>query len=755
MKKFLKDKLFRTGKVWSKFWKIMRLQLLIVFVTLFQLHAETGVAQEKVSISFKDALIEDIIKEVEVQSGYVVVYNNTLLKNMARVTVRLNNVNAKDALNEALKGSGLECKLVEDFLVISKKDGKDEEQKATFRKIKGKVMDEKGLTLPGVTVLIKGTTLGVVTDIDGKFSLEVPKMDSTILVFSFVGMVSQEYRLSNDPKNDEKEISIRMKEDVKEMQEVVVTGYANINKESFTGNSVTVKREDLLKVSKTNVLQALQTFDPSFRIQQNNQWGSDPNNVPELYIRGRSGIGVKDLDRKNNLSKSELENNPNLPTFIMDGFEISVEKLYDMDPNRIESITILKDAAASAMYGSRAANGVVVITTVAPVPGKVSVSYSMTGTVTAPDLTDYNLMNAREKLEAEVAAGIYKGENPTAQNKYDVEYNGKLNNIVHGVDTYWLSKPLQTAFNHKHSLYIEGGTNDIRFGLDMLYNNEDGVMKESFRDRMGAGFYIDYRVGSLQVKNYISYNITRSKESPYGTFSDYTSKQPYDMYKDENGNYLKTTQKWHGESDSEVKNPLYEAGLQSFNKTQVDELINNLSANWYVNNYLQIKGQFSLTKKNTKTEDFIDPKSMRNTKVLGSTNSSSGELRTSTGDGFDWDLNAFLAYNRTLGGHNINLNVGINATSTETSTTSAYYRGFPSGTLHSPNYAQEIVEKPTVSQNRTRLFGLLASLNYTYNNIYLLDLSVRTDGSSEFGSDKRFAPFWSGGLGINLHNYEL
>ena len=587
MKKFLKDKLFRTGKVWSKFWKIMRLQLLIVFVTLFQLHAETGVAQEKVSISFKDALIEDIIKEVEVQSGYVVVYNNTLLKNMARVTVRLNNVNAKDALNEALKGSGLECKLVEDFLVISKKDGKDEEQKATFRKIKGKVMDEKGLTLPGVTVLIKGTTLGVVTDIDGKFSLEVPKMDSTILVFSFVGMVSQEYRLSNDPKNDEKEISIRMKEDVKEMQEVVVTGYANINKESFTGNSVTVKREDLLKVSKTNVLQALQTFDPSFRIQQNNQWGSDPNNVPELYIRGRSGIGVKDLDRKNNLSKSELENNPNLPTFIMDGFEISVEKLYDMDPNRIESITILKDAAASAMYGSRAANGVVVITTVAPVPGKVSVSYSMTGTVTAPDLTDYNLMNAREKLEAEVAAGIYKGENPTAQNKYDVEYNGKLNNIVHGVDTYWLSKPLQTAFNHKHSLYIEGGTNDIRFGLDMLYNNEDGVMKESFRDRMGAGFYIDYRVGSLQVKNYISYNITRSKESPYGTFSDYTSKQPYDMYKDENGNYLKTTQKWHGESDSEVKNPLYEAGLQSFNKTQVDELINNLSANWYVNNYLQ------------------------------------------------------------------------------------------------------------------------------------------------------------------------
>lgn len=755
MKKILTDELFREGKVWSKLWKIMRLQLLIVFVTLFQLHAETGVAQERVSISFKDALIEDIIKEVEAQSGYVVVYNNTLLKNMSRVTVRLTNVNAKDALNEALKGSGLECKMVDDFLVISKKEGGDDEKKETFRKIKGKVMDEKGITLPGVTVLIKGTTLGVVTDIDGKFSIEVPKMDSTILVFSFVGMVTKEYRLPKDPKDDAKEISIRLQEDVKEMQEVVVTGYANIRKESFTGNSVTVKREDLLKVSKTNVIQALQTFDPSFRIQQNNQWGSDPNNVPELYIRGRSGIGVKDLDRKKNLSKSELENNPNLPTFIMDGFQISVEKLYDMDPNRIESITILKDAAASAMYGSRAANGVVVITTVAPVPGKVSVSYSMTGTVTAPDLTDYNLMNAKEKLEAEVAAGIYKAANYSDQNKYDVEYNGKLNNVAHGVDTYWLAKPLQTAFNHKHSLYIEGGTNDIRFGLDMLYNNEDGVMKKSYRDRMGVGFYIDYRIGSFQVKNYISYNITRSEESPYGTFSDYTSKQPYDEYKDADGNYLKQTFNWHGGSSSELKNPLYEAGLKSFNKSQVDELINNLSANWYVNNYLQIKGQFSLTKKNTKSDDFIDPKSMRNGKVLSAANSSSGELRTSAGDGFDWDLNAFLAYNRTISGHNINLNIGINATSTHTSTTSAFYRGFPSGSLHSPNYAQEIVEKPTVSQNSTRLFGVLGSLNYTYNNIYLLDLSVRTDGSSEFGSDKRFAPFWSGGLGINLHNYEF
>ena len=189
--------------------------------------------------------------------------------------------------------------------------------------------------------------------------------------------------------------------------------------------------------------------------------GSDPNSLPEVYIRGRSGIGVKELD-KNSLNKSALENNPNLPTFIMDGFEISVQKLYDLDPNRIESITILKDAAATAMYGSRAANGVVVITTIAPRPGQVQISYNLTGTLTIPDLTDYNLMNAKEKLEAEVAANIYQNSDDYQQSKLDTELSKKQYNIARGIDTYWLSKPLRTIVNHKHSLYIEGGSDNLR-----------------------------------------------------------------------------------------------------------------------------------------------------------------------------------------------------------------------------------------------------------------------------------------------------
>ena len=218
----------------------------------------------------------------------------------------------------------------------------------------------------------------------------------------------------------------------------------------------------------------------------------------------------------------------------MDGFEISVTKLYDFDPSRIESVTILRDAAATAMYGSRAANGVIVITTVAPKPGKLNVAYSFTGEIETPDLSDYNMMNAAEKLEAERLTGCYDANSDNSETKYPLrlfqEYTKKLYNVKNGVDTYWLSKPLRTAFNAHHSLYVDGGSEKVRFGVELNMSPNAGVMKGSSRDVWGAGAYIDYRIGKLQVRNHTTYNVSHSKESPYGSFADYTRQQPYDVF---------------------------------------------------------------------------------------------------------------------------------------------------------------------------------------------------------------------------------
>lgn len=727
-------------------WKIfLVMRLTIVFLFCFMLggYANSN-AQHRLNVKMGETTFEELFQEIRKQTGCIVMYNSDMLDKNAKIKVDFEGIELVDLLEKVLSGRGLTFEINQEFVILMKTSQKTEEQKKIT--ITGIVKDKQGEPLIGVTVLVKGTSIGVVTDTLGKYKITLPERKDLVLVYSFVGMQNKEVKIVN-----QREVNVVLEEDKVTLDDVVVTGYATVKKSSFTGNSVKVDREDLLKVSSGNVVDILQVFDPSLRIMRNNEMGSDPNTVPEFYIRGRSGIGVMELD-KEDVSKSALANNPNAPVFIMDGFEVTMEKVYDFDPNRIESITILKDAAATAMYGSRAANGVVVIETVAPKAGKLQVNYNFTGALTVPDLSDYNLMNATEKLEAERLAGLYESDVTSTYYTLQSEYLTKLGNVLKGVNTDWISQPLRNEFNHKHSLYVVGGSDNIRFGVDLKYDNQNGVMKKSWRNRVGAGFSIDYRIHNFQIRNYITYDVVKANNSPYGKFSDYTKKLPYDPIKDTNGDWLKATKFWHSGAVNTV-NPLYEAEmLKSLDKNGYDELVDNLSINWYGAGGLQVKGQLSVTKRENWTKVFVDPASEQ---FGDPTNVKRGSLTETTTKDLAVNMNLLLNYVKTIGAHNMNIALGINTVENKSSYFSASYLGFPSGTLNTPSYAEEIVAKPSVSDNHTRLFGSFATLNYTYNNIYLLDASFRLDGSSEFGTDKKYAPFYSVGVGLNLHNYSF
>ena len=703
-------------------------------------------SQDKtVTLNLRNVSVETALDAVKKQTGVNMLYNSQMFKGVSPVSVNAKNERWEVALKLILNPQGFDYVVKDGIVVIRKMQTEKRENR-----IRGMVVDANREPIPGASIIVKGTRTGTSTNIEGEFTLDV-KNDKVTLEVSFIGMKKQTLQVDASRK---KMLEITLVDDVKTLDDVVVTGYSNVRKTSFTGSSTQISGDDLRKVSQTNVIGALQTFDPSFRLVSNAQFGSDPNALPEMYIRGRSGFGVKELD-KDQLSKSNLENNPNLPTFIMDGFEVSIEKIYDLDPTRIESMTILNDAAATAIYGSRAANGVVVITTVAPKPGEVRVSYNFTGTLEMPDLRDYNLANASEKLEIERRAGLYdkgnNGNNTTADglNKYYEKYAL----IQSGIDTDWLSLPLRNAFDHKHSLYIEGGTPNLRYGVDASYNGGNGVMKGSGRDRYSIGFSLDYRVKKLQVKNTVSFGHTKSKESPYGAFSDYTSLLPYETpYK--NGTLVKQLY-YSRKGSNSVNNPLYEATLSNYEWSAYDEIIDNLSVNWYLNDYLTVKGQFSVTKQYTSSERFYDPLSSK-VSVYGTTDTKlQGDLFTGEGSSLSWNSNAFLYYTRSFGNHNFNFSGGWEASAYNTENTSAQYRGFPSGQFNSLNYASEIYKKPTLTENTTRRVSILATLNYTWNDIYLADASVRFDGSSEFGANQKWAPFFSGGLGVNIHNYDF
>lgn len=361
-------------------------------------------SQDKtVTLKLHNVSIETVLDAVKKQTGVNMLYNSQMFKGVPPVSIDAKNEKWEIALKLILNPQGFDYVVKDGIVVIRKMQAEKRENR-----IRGMVVDSNREPIPGAGIIVKGTRTGTSTNIEGEFTLDV-KNDKVTLEVSFIGMKKQTLQVDATRK---KMLEITMVDDVKTLEDVVVTGYSNVRKSSFTGSSTQITGDELRKVSQTNILGAIQSFDPSFRLVDNTQFGSDPNTVPEMYIRGRSGFGIKDLDK--DLSRSNLENNPNLPTFIMDGFEVSIEKIYDLDPTRIESLTILKDAAATAMYGSRAANGVVVITTVAPKAGEVRVSYNFTGTLEMPDLHDYNLANAAEKLEIERLAGLF--ENGTGSN---------------------------------------------------------------------------------------------------------------------------------------------------------------------------------------------------------------------------------------------------------------------------------------------------------------------------------------------------
>lgn len=567
-------------------------------------------------------------------------YNSQMFKGVPPVSINAKNEKWEVALKLILNPQGFDY-VVKDGIVVVRKLQTEKRD----NRIRGTVIDSNKEPIPGASVIVKGTRTGTSTNIEGEFTLDV-KSDKVTLEVSFIGMKKQTLQVDATRR---KSLEITLVDDVKTLDDVVVTGYSNVRKTSFTGSSTQITGDDLRKVSQTNVIDAMQSFDPSFRLMTNTQFGSDPNALPEMYIRGRSGVGVRDLD-KDQLSKSNLENNPNLPTFIMDGFEVSIEKVYDLDPTRIESMTILKDAAATAIYGSRAANGVVVITTVAPKPGEVRVSYNFTGTLEMPDLRDYNLANASEKLEIERLAGLFDVSAGDNMGNIINSYSKKYAQIRKGVDTNWLVLPLRNSFDHKHSVYVEGGTQNLRYGVDASYNGTKGVMKGSSRDRYSVGFSLDYRMKSLQVKNTVSFTHTKSTESPYGSFSDYTSMQPYDTpYED--GILVEQLAFSKTDRNSAANNPLYEATLANYDWNAYDEITNNLSLNWYLTDYWTVRGQFSVTRKYANSEKFIDPLSSK-TSVLGESSSGNedkvGDLYTTNGNNLDWNANAFLYYTRTF-----------------------------------------------------------------------------------------------------------
>lgn len=611
--------------------------------------------------------------------------------------------------------------------------------------IQGTVVDSQGEPLPGAHVSIVQTKTIVITDAKGQFTASVPRGAAVNMEVSYVGMKTFKKRYDTTKNHINQKIVL---EDENTLNDAVVTGLFDYNSKTFTGSAINYSADDLKLVGNTNVLKSIQALDPSFVVNVNDINGSNPNHLQDISIRGNASFGGL---------QGEYSGNPNAPLFILDGFESSQQQIFDLDMNRIKSVTILKDGAAKAIYGSKAANGVIVVETILPEAGRLRITYTGNLNVEAPDLSSYNLCNSAEKLEVERLSGRYTSGSPYYQALLDEQYNDIAANIARGVDTYWLSQPLRTGVGQKHSANLEGGTDEMRYSASVMYNDVAGVMRQSGRSTVQGNINLSYRYKQWMFRNSLSVTGNKADDSPYGTFSDYVSINPYFTPYDESGNVVKVlgtyTSPGANGSATTYYNPLYNVQIGTKNFSKYTEVVENFYLEYRPIEALCFTARMGYTHQNNKREDFYPGDHTRFYNWTGDRYFQRGSYYIANGESNSINIDITGRYTKEWNKHLLLANLAYSLQDTSSDTEGMTAWGFLNNHVDFITFAKQYAEggKPSGSESKTRSLGVTTAVNYSYDERYLLDMSLRFNGSSVFGSDNRWGTFWSVGTGWNLY----
>lgn len=695
------------------------LMLFLCSTPFSQTLSAQSVSQTKITVSMERVSLKSLCNELSKQSQFNIQFEEGQINPLSIVSVNVQNTTLKEALDllmTQIKGTyTVEGKNI--MITPKQKPGEGS-------LVKGQIVDTQGIPLTGVTIRMRGLNGGYISDLDGRFEILTQEKE-VYLTFTYVGYKTAQRTVKNGTT-----AHIVMEEDGGTLGEVVVTGYGTKNKNSFTGSQVSVKRDQLMMQGTKNVLQSLSAFVPGMMIMENNVAGSDPNKMAEINIRGRA----------------TFEGTANMPVFVVDGSQVNAEYIYDMDMNDIENITVLKDASATALYGAKASAGVIVITTKALKGGKLKLNYSGTYRLSVPDLSDYNLLSPEEKLEFERLSGVYSSISKSSQYDLDEMYARNFAIVKSGVNTDWISKPLRNAFSHQHSLSVDGGDENARYNLGVRYSNDAGVMKGSGRERLSGNFKLSYsKQGKFYVSNTLTFNNTNSNVSPYGDFSNWVRLNPYESPYDQQGNLRQSI-------TSSISNPLYEATVGSYNKSNNMDFLNTTSLQVWIGEKVRIDGDFSFQKSKSDSHNFVSPFSYQEIR-----NNSDVSRRGSLAESFSTTTSIqgklMASYNSYLTDKLfLTAMAGSNFESNHTDGTSYSSRGFYTDKLGHAAFAARYADgDPDGSDMKSTGVGFYVNANAIWDNRYFLDVIYRYEGSSKFGKNNRFAPFWSMGGGWNIH----
>ncbi len=712
----------------------MRLLAFFLFLGVVPVSATVFGQYAKVSLRVEKASLEKVMDILEQSTDYRFVYQNSQIESVRNLTLDLKDTDIRDVMKECLKGSSLTFNVVGmNVVIVPLKEMPLQQNVKKEKQVKGRVMDKEGLPLPGVSVMIDSTTMGVVTDVNGNYVLTYPEMNNVRLRFSFVGMQTKYVTVGNNTV-----INVVLEEEINRLDEVVAVGYGTTKAKDMTGAVSRLGKKEIETAPMGASIQSmLQGRAPGVNVMISS---ASPTSPVSVIIRGSSSLS-----------------GDSQPLWVIDGVpEYSAgtsgnisNTLYNLNLTDVETIDILKDASATAIYGSRAANGVVLVTTKRGKKGmKPTLEFSARYGIQTMNANDFGVLNAEEYIalsKASVRASFFtRGSLDYFTRQYidETKFNAKTNysqfdletltddlfleDAYYGADTDWWDLMTHNAATQEYSLGIRGGSKESSYSSSFFYKDQKGIVKGGSSKLLGGSFNFDASIRDVvrfKLGLRATSRVTDDKDGMIGTILN--MRPDYPAYTEDGSINMISYY---------VENPLFT--LKNIKEGKGKDFTGSLGLEWDIIPGLTLRTngtlKYGINKNLTYNRKYYDD-------GISSSTVSKNESYT-----YVWDNT--LTYLKTLEDHNLVGLLGFSIEKYESDGLSASGSNFPDDEVLTNLGSAATKNSIASSYNSNTLVSTFARLEYKFNNRYLLTLNFRADGSSQFGPDKRWGYFPSGAI---------
>ena len=722
------------GDFFVKILRIMKLSLFILCLTVFSAVASESYSQStKLSLELRSATISTVLKEIEAQSEFRFFYSEDI-DTKREVSVAFSNSNIIDVLDDVFDGTSVVYQIVGRQVALYNETEGEINLPALMQQtktVKGTVSDAKGLPLPGVTVLVKGTTTGTVTNIDGEYSIEGNIADDAVLQFSFIGMRTQEIAIAGKAT-----INVEMVEETIGLDEVVAIGYGTMRKQDVTGSISQAKGEELMKAQNFSAIDNLRGKVSGVNIYSNSsQPGAYQSRV---VIRGLSTI-----------------NSSSSPLYVVDG--VVMENFGLMNPNDIERIEVLKDASAAAIYGARGANGVILVTTKRGKKDGKGARVSYQGSTSLSHVARYmDVLNAQEWTDAFMIGLANENEYMdhdwslnrtdwfTDRNYFDAEGNPLYN-------TDWQKEATRVAISHNHQLSIQQAGENSSTGAFLNFTDQQGVVNNTFSKRLNAKLSFD-----ADPTPWLSTAINLMVNHTWGRYTPETGggqearrtmieMLPWLPVRDADGNYTtsSTSSMANTFGFEGMSNPVMILDLQKRMRYNT-QIFGNAALTFHLMDGLDLKTQFGIDNHNRTNRGYSSIS-------LNNISMPNGWAYIEHPQTFYWQEETYLTYKKAIGDHRFNAMAGLSWQERTYNFDKSRTEGFSDDFFEWNNMgAGTNPNAPESSHERWAMNSYFVRVAYTYKDKYSATVTGRYDGSSKFGENNKYAFFPSAGLAWNV-----